>query len=250
MDEPVEGPEFEVWNHLESGWQMAYDDMARQIDRQTMENFESIAAIVVRGGAALHLDSGMKPIRQQLETFLPGLSSSQYEAVFMAVATAFREGTNPWLSHAVELELARDGIGRATSAFARFKLLTPQLNQRPLPDKAEKYLAEAVQTFLFGFDPACIALCRSALEQVARDVLVKLGALTAPQIDREKPTLEAMLLKLRQAGALTTGYDAADRVRDRGNTVLHNHLYDNRARKQVALDSLLDLATVLRNVLP
>ena len=28
---PPEGPDFEVWNHLESGWQMAYDDMARQL---------------------------------------------------------------------------------------------------------------------------------------------------------------------------------------------------------------------------
>ncbi len=252
MTEESEGPEFEVWNHLDSGWQMAYDDMAEQVDPETMEVFKLVASIIVGGTSALHLDQEMAPVREKMEQFVPDLATSDYEMIFNNLVRSFRRGDNRWLRHAVELELAREGLARATDAFHRFALLVPQLRQRPLPSRAEPYVREAIQTFLFGFDPACIALCRSALEQVSRDVLVRIGAYTEAQLDRARPplALETLILKLKQSGALLRAYDAADRIRLRGNTVLHKHLFDNRARSQTALDTLVDLTTVLREVLP
>jgi len=35
---------------------------------------------------------------------------------------------NPWLRQAVELELAREGLGRATEALRRFTHFAPQSN--------------------------------------------------------------------------------------------------------------------------
>lgn len=250
MTEPEEGPDFEVWNHLNSGWQQAHDDIARCLEPGQMQLFELVASIIVGGTSALHLDSELGPVREKLEEFIPGLASSQYEVVFNSFIEMYRSGDNPWLKHAVELELARAGVWRSTDAFDRFALLVPQLSQRPLPARAEPYLREAIQTFLFGFDPACIALCRSALEQVARDVLVRLGEYTEPQLRRDQPSLETLLRKLQQRDAIEAAADAAHRIRERGNTVLHHHLYENRARRQVALDSLVDLTIVLREALP
>jgi len=50
VDDPEfaeEGPEFEVWNHLESGGSRPYDDMARRIGRENMKFFEAIAKAIV-----------------------------------------------------------------------------------------------------------------------------------------------------------------------------------------------------------
>jgi hypothetical protein len=252
LSNPLEGPEFEVWNHLDSGWQMAYDDMARQLEPEAMHFFESVASLIVGATSVLHLDREMSPIREKLQEFAPAADPSRYDALFSALLELYQRQANPWLKHAVELKLARGGLDRATEALRRFTQLAPQLNQRPLPERAEPYLREAIQTFLFGFDPACISLCRSALEQVSRDVLVRIGVYTEPQLRRAKPpvSLETLLLKLRAAGALEKEFAAADRIRERGNTVLHQHMYDERVRKQVALDTVVDLASVLREVLP
>jgi hypothetical protein len=246
-----EGPEFEVWNHLESGWQMAWDDMAKSLgDRELMDFFETVAEVVVGVTSAFHLGKDLSPFGAKLKRVMPKIEGDGQEVFIKAVLQAYREGPNAWLRHAVELELARKGLDRSTAAFERFTALAPQLDQRPLPEKAEPYLKEAIQAFIFGFDAAAIALCRSGLEQVAKDVCMKLGLFTEAQLRREQPTLETLLLKLRQKGALTQSYDRADTLRERGNTVLHRHMFDEKVRRQTALDSIGNLAGVLREVLP
>src|SRR3712207_2853936 len=98
MIDDQEGPEFDVWNHLESGWQMAYDDMVRQLgDRNLMQFYQRVAAIIVGSTSALHLDQDLKPVRSKLEELFPGLDPKKYEAILRAFLEVYQEGPNPWL---------------------------------------------------------------------------------------------------------------------------------------------------------
>src|SRR5689334_15772217 len=113
MTEQPEGPQFEVWNHLESGWQSAYDDMARQLGPEKMKQFELVASVIVGATSALHLDREMVPVRGKLRELVPTLDPSKYDFVFSIFLAWYQRDDNPWLKHAVELELAGQGLGRA-----------------------------------------------------------------------------------------------------------------------------------------
>jgi hypothetical protein len=249
-DETV-GPDFEVWNHLESGWQMAYDDLALKLSPEMLAFFLGMAKVIVGARSSLLVDPRDPALAKQIASVFPSVSPNDHGALFAGLMKVFAARGDPWLTHAVELELAGEGISRATSALERYQLVAPQLGQA-IPDRALPYVREALSCFLFCFDAATIALCRSTVEQVAKEALIRLGVYTRRQIQRSRPplSLETLIEKLKQAGALERSYEAAKRVKDRGNTILHDHLYDEKIRRQLALDSVADLADILRELLP
>jgi hypothetical protein len=249
-DDAAEGLDSEVWNHLESGWQMAYDDLAKHLAPEMLAFFRSLAGIVVGAKAHLRVDLSRAEFRDNLARLAPEVSPADHGALVRGLLQWYAAGKDPWLTHAVHLEIADEGIGRAVGALERFDRITSQLGSQPIPDRALPYLREVTSSFLFGFDAATIALTRATLEQVARTVLVRIGAATEAQLKREKPDLEGLLRRLRQASVLDTAWDAANRIRTRGNTALHDHLYEERIRMQTALDSIVDLNTVLRELVP
>jgi hypothetical protein len=245
------GPDFEVWNYLMSGWQMAYDDLARKISPAMLAFYRGIAKVIVHARSSLLVNPQDAAISKQIAAVLPGVSPKDQSALLAGLMTWFASGKDPWLRHAVELELADEGISRAVLALERYQLVAPRLG-RAIPERALPYVREALSCFLYGFDAATIALCRSTVEQVAKEALVQLGIYTSPQIKRSRPplSLETLIEKLKQAGALSRSYEAAKRVKDRGNTILHEHLYDEKISRQTALDSIVDLADVLGELLP
>lgn len=139
---------------------------------------------------------------------------------------------------------------RAGNALRRFESLAPKIGGRDIPEKALPYLQEVVTAYLFGFDTATIALCRATLEQVVKDIVVRLGLYTEPGLKRDKVKLRTMLLKLKQADALERSFEAAKRVRENGDTSLPRHPFDAKIRKTVALDSIASLSEVLTELLP
>ena len=243
------GPEFEVWNHLESGWQMAYDDMARQLPHETMNLFEGLAEALVEMNTRLLVPENDPSAANRLRSLFPDTDLRDVTSVLQRLFKSYLSGKNPWLRHAVELEVASKGIMRATGALERFALLAPRFSQRPMPERAQPYLEEVVSTFLFGFDPACIALCRSALEQVAKALLVERGTYTDARLKREQSTAGTLVEELKRAGLLKQSYDAAKRVIDRGGTVVHRHIFEAKILREQARSSIEDLVDVLATLL-
>lgn len=236
---PSAKPEFEVWNHLESGWQMAYDDMARKVSPAETRALESVAASVFDVKQSL-LHEDIAELPAGLVDSFSFLDGPVLKLFLTAVAERYPD-VPPMLRHAIELEVASAGIRRARTALERFKSLVHVVLSQPVPSKVRPYLKELAHTYLFGFDAAAIALARSTFEQFARSVLVAKGVYTEPQIRRERPTAGTLLAKLRQAGCLERSFDAASRLVSRGDTVLHGGIYEERVLGTLALDSIREI---------
>jgi hypothetical protein len=221
MEWPQDGPEVDVWNHVQTGIDLADEELSalpedlRQLTERLGEALIEIRSQVVAddGDELLDLDD-----RLMLE---------------------------PWVRYAADLQVASEGVRRATMALDRYLEIRPSRAARALPERARAHVREALHTFMFGFDPACIALCRAALEQVLKDLLVAKGIYTEPQLKREKPTAGALLEKAKQATLLADTYDAAKRVVDRGDTLMHRHVYDQKILKQIASDCVRDLTAAV-----
>ncbi|MBA3646739.1 MAG: hypothetical protein H0W63_11260 [Gemmatimonadaceae bacterium] len=243
-------PDEDVWNHIDSGWQQAYDDIARKLAPETFEFYSKVAKLIVGMKSDLRIDASRAPIGEKLRSIFAEVPEGAERQVLTALLQWYSSGKDPWLTHAVDLQLASEGIGRSTDALKRFADFAPQFGNQSVPEKVLPYLRETVSAYLFGFDAACIALSRACLEQVGKDRLVKLGVFTAPQLRKDGPGLETITKKLKEANALDHSYEAAVRLRKRGNDILHDHLFPKKIRRQTALDAITDLTSVLRELLP
>lgn len=245
-----EGPMFEVWNHLHAGLDLARMDMTDRLPPQTVHFLQHLAGALVEANCNLLLVEDDPSAFQRLAMVLPERKPGDAPGLLHGLYKWYVDGKDPWFRHAVELEVARHGIARAIQAIDRFGELAPQFAQRPVPDRAQQYLREVVNTFLFGFDAACIALCRSVFEQVAKAHLLERGLYTEPQLKREKPTAGKLLEVLKQSRELLgSGYSAAKRLVDRGSTVAHSHIYDPKILRSQAQASIQELLQVLSAML-
>jgi hypothetical protein len=220
----IDGPEFEVWLHLWTGIDTATDEL-RVLNDESRKAVEQIGSELV---------NARKALSQAPDTY--GAKLLLIDDHLLA---------NPWVRHAAEIEVASTGIWRSEQALKRFMRVKPAIVSRPIPERAIKYVAEVVQTYMFGFDAACIALCRATIEQLLKDELLAHGLLTEPQIRRERPTAGSLLAHAKRAGLLTDSTAAAERVVKKGDTVLHSFVYDDRVIDQQALDSVTDLVLVV-----
>jgi hypothetical protein len=245
-ESPREGPEFDVWNHLESGWQQAYDDMAQRVGRETMQLFEGIAKAIVSLRTDLVLSQGSLPIPKAFGDVFPKLSPAQLQDLAAKLLGKPDAATsNVWMRHAVDLEVAEIGLHRAIHGLDRFKSLTPVLTHQAIPPQARAYLREVVHTYLLGFDAACIALCRACFDQIGKAVLVRSKVLSEAEVRKGHLTTLTLVEKLKQNGLVSgAAYDAGRRLGERGNTIMHKGLYEERVLPSLSLDSISDLLAV------
>src|SRR2546422_858080 len=215
---PSFDPQSEVWSHLEGGLQQARDEL-RALDPGVRDSVERIAA-------ALGSTRGF--------LILP-----ESKANLLSVEGSLLK--YPWIRHATDIEIAEEGISRANEALKRYVTLRPAISARALPQSAIDYLKEAAASYLFGFDAACIALCRATLERLLKEFLVTKRIYTEPQLKREQPTAGTLLEKAKQAGFRGAEYHAAKRVVERGDHVLHRSIHEKRILKKTASDSVNDL---------
>jgi len=212
-------PDFEVWNHLESGLQSAYDEL-NVLDTKMRE-------LTIHIGKQLVENSGV-------------ILLSQDKAGWAEHGNSLLEH-DTWIRHAADCVVAQEGISRSTQALDRYRRLQPVVRESQLPPHIIDYIKEASHSYLFGFDVACIALCRATLEQVLREVLIRKGTYTEPQLRRERPTAGTLLANAKREALLSTAYGAAKRVVERGDTVLHRGLYERLTLPVLAADSINDL---------
>jgi hypothetical protein len=217
-----EGPQFEVWNHLESGLDQA---------RWELEALsEKARAVLARFGE--HILSQRTNL-----TVAPEDASLEWSE---------RALEYPWLKFAADLAFAEEAVGRATEALDRYVQLQPILTRYRLGESAAKYLQEAGRTFLFSFDAACVAFCSAALEQTMRDALVDASIITRRELQRDRPTAFTLLAKARQARLLGEASEqaASDLIAKR-NTLMHRHF---NGLKDEALKAMEQLGVVLQEL--
>lgn len=224
----LDGPEFEMWNHLYSAIDTARDEL-RIFDKDSRKLVEEFGHLIASSRTSF-----------VLQRFSD--KAALVDAVPVLVA-------DRWFRHAAEIEIADAGVDRVNSALNRFILLRPIKATREVPDRAVRYLREALDAYLFGFDAACIAFCRATCEQVLKDALVAARAYTEPQLKRERPSAGTLLEVAKRQKLLERSFDAASRLTRRGDEVMHQFIADDKILPQLSLDSLHDLATVLEETL-
>jgi hypothetical protein len=167
------GPEFEVWNHLYSGLDLA---------RAELDNLsEKGRTILTRFGERVFS-------QRTTLTVEPDNTFAAFSQQALDV---------PWLKFAADIAFAQEAVCRAEKALVRYVELQPILTCYKLSDLASKYLKEAVQTFLFSFDVACVAFCNAALEQTLRDILVDANVMTSREIQRSQCTANTLIALVR-----------------------------------------------------
>lgn len=212
---PEEGPEVDVWNHLQTGLDLA-DEELRYLPDGLRALTEAVAKALLDNRRQI-----VMPAKQRGWVELDARLLSQQ-----------------WIRYAADLAIATEGIERSTNGFERYTEIKVAVASDELPPKARQYIKEVAHAYIFGFDPSCIALCRAALEQLLKDRLVAAGIYTAPQLKREQPTAGTLLAKAKQAQILSASYDAAKQVIDRGDELMHSHIADEKVLRRLAVDSI------------
>ena len=223
---PEYDPEFEVWNHIESALDMARRDLGclGPAERAVVEQVGEVFA-------RLRKNFTLQPDQRDLMAIIEQLLA------------------NPWFRHAADLELATDGVIRASSAIDRYKELQTAFTVYQPSSKPNRYLAEAVRTFAFGFDGPCIAFCGAALERVLQDALERTGALPPGQsLDERTPSASFLLSLAKEKKLIRAAAGAAKHLLEQRDRVMHRHMWDEKIIKGIALQCVEDLAAVLREL--
>ena len=79
--------------------------------------------------------------------------------------------------------------------------------------------------------------------------LVARKAYTMPQLRRERPGAGALLENARREKCLSHHYPAAKRVIERGDTLMHSHIYDPKVLRKMAADSVQELTLAIVELL-
>ena len=112
---PEEGPEFEVWNHLESGLQLAADELDYLGDMEF-----GLVEAVSKLTSEMVLEFVSEKEKEELYSNLHGLMQ------------------NPWVKHGIEVKLARRAISRASGALDRYRDLCHGFTMRGAPAPPER----------------------------------------------------------------------------------------------------------------
>lgn len=219
-DEELGGPEFEMWNHLESG-----------LDRARME-----------------LDCFSEEDRTILTKFRERIFSQRTNLIvepddkFAALSPLLLK--DPWIKFAVDIAFAEESLTRAGNAFDRYVKLQPILTRYKLTDLAAKCLQEAGWAFLFSFNTACVEFCKMVLEQTLRKELVDAGSITEEQ--SKKDTVGGLLTKARKGRLLPEATEQAAKVLITiRNEVIHRRF---EALEEEALNAIDQLSVVLQEL--
>ena len=212
-DEELGGPEFEMWNHLESG----LDRARMELDRLP----EKVRTFLI--------ESGEQIFSQRTNLIV------EPDDKFAALSPLLLK--DPWIKFAVDIAFAEQSLARAGNAFDRYVKLQPILTHYKLTDLATKCLQEAGQMFIFSFDAGCVAFCCAVLEQTLRDELER---------QNNKDTA-GLLLKLAKKKKILSkeAEQAAEDLKNMRNEVIHRRF---EALEDEALNAMEQLGVVLQEL--
>ena len=174
---PERRPQFDVWNHLESGLDQARDEFG-ELERAL--GFAKPEEVVGRPEAKT-LAEFADFIFSRLSMIATTPEDSLRAGEFLDLLES--ENAEPWIDFATDIRFAEEGMRRATLALERYRALRLKWSTVNVSEDARALLREAVHAYLFGFDAPCIAFCGIALERVLKDALVAVGAWTLDRAD-------------------------------------------------------------------
>lgn len=194
-------------------------------------------------------DHLMKVIEQRAEELAHNRGA--YDGNHDSVQEFFSQSDNPNIRIAWErfvMELTRDAIRRIGSGSVRMLELSQLLVAANPPEPTLSYLRRISACFIWGFDPECIILCRSALDTAFRE---KVSDGICEQVfgafEEYDFGLKARVIAAHRTGMISDGIrDTAVRVKDRGDKAVH---YDPDATKDV-WGTVRDTMRVLKALFP
>lgn len=217
-------PSREVWSLLYSGLDQADAEMQRLPKRYRAD----LAAT----GRIVHMARSQFRVPPNVVEF--------FESVV-------GETEDEWVRFFIDYNFAKEAVERGAEGVERFHEVVPPARSVTLSERSQRYLEEAVGTYLFGFDGPCIAFCGAALEQVLKERLVEAGEVSEEQLRRDRLS-GGELLEFALRTGLLQEREAASRLLHERNRVMHRHLWDRRILRQMALKSLEDLRAVLEGL--
>jgi hypothetical protein len=219
---PEEGPEFEVWNHLESGLQLAADELDYLGDLEF-----GLVEAVSKLTSEMVLEFVSEKEKEELYSNLQGLM------------------LDPWVKHGIEVNLARKTLSRASGALDRYRDLAPVFSSYELTKEQRRYLAEAIECYLLHFDAACIAFCGATIEQFLLHFCQDRG-LIQPLCPEDRTPPFGQLLDRSEGSLSESARKAAKRAGEHRNRVMHRQIWDPRILGNIALQSVGDLAEIVK----
>jgi len=118
-------------------------------------------------------------------------------------------------------------VTRLEQIAERASALDP-IQLRVTSDAVKDLFQAAHEVYLYGFDVACIALCRSLIDHALKD------RLSVPP--HERPALRSLIDRARRRNLLDeSGHHSAEEVEEAGNKAMHN-LSNLRKTARVVLD--------------
>ena len=227
-----------------------------------------------------YVDDGVIRAQEEFDEFVAVMGEDSQRVLRMVVAILFRahetlstpeshERTwktlislqdDPLVAEVVEqgldLQFAKDARDRLMAWRQRLRLLKPATVKRMANDRVRNYTAEATRAFLYGFDAACIAMCRATLEQIMKEVYVRAGLATWDDVQKSTVALRDRIsmvftvapLRYKTPAVQAKVRTAAHRITDDGNLILHRYLFEQRISKRKAADALHDLAVVVSGI--
>ena len=132
----------------------------------------------------------------------------------------------------------RDVVERAQKAVKEVHLLSK------VPASVDNYMSEAASCFRYGFDLACVSLCRCVLEEALNDCVGKSYGREATKGVKLREKID-MAVKL---GILNSKLKStAHRIRQSGNKCAHGSLNEEQA-KRTALKVLKNSQEIVRDL--
>ena len=138
------------------------------------------------------------------------------------------------------------------------KAVQEMLLLKNVPGEVDDYMAEAAACFRYGFDKACLAVCRTALEEsLKRRIVRDLGRNSIRTLDSRGKEVDKGLFTLIEEAHKQYGYlndplaRDADQIRVWGNGAVHGDSRDNIPRgvvKSRAQKALLQSKRILRRL--
>ena len=168
------------------------------------------------------------------------LFSKDRQLVVDALKEAF-PGEIEW-GYAYEmLSKLKDMVDRGKEAVEEIHMLPK------VPRPVDRYTSEAASCYRYGFDLACVSLCRSALEEALKDSLEgEVESLTREQIKQ---------YELKQLIDTATSWKILDRqhnqmahkIRTSGNVVVHGD-FKGRNVRRIAKEALFNSRLIIQSI--
>ena len=155
---------------------------------------------------------------------------------------------------AYEIAYAYEALKKLEDMVNRGPQVTEKRHLLPKVSRwVNRYMSEAASCYRYGFDLACVSLCRFALEEALKDRLSKdFGSEAIKQCEPGKGKRERVLTDLIEMAARYNLLDPqlkkkACAIKTSGNECAHGKLKGRQVR-QVALDALADSRLIIQCV--